>query len=571
MTIPDASLFSARETSMQDLSQRWFLPIAAIIVLCALLLRLIALQNAAVLSDHDGIFYIDSIKAYGSWQWQQINALNSDSTPVYPFFAALFTSVGFDPESAGRWVSLVAGVVVVISVMLLASHLHSRLAGLLAAALLAVNPLSVSLSVSVLTEMLYQAFIFLGMYFLFTQFMARRLSMMMAAAIALVFGLSFLTKTEGILFIGLCPLILLAGCVIEPGNQDRVPAAFRPRLSGWWRWSLVFLLLFVTLASLQVMHVGQKMGVPALNGRVAWQALVAYLPDHSTAAAIYGLDLDPATTNITYARSNYEQARIKLEQLNSAATGSNALLERAKFSAKNIDKIYRHFLDQLLSPIGVFFLLFGCLYLIIEQKLRVIGFVFFMAVGVLLAPVIHTSVVPRQMAQAIPLFCILQAMGVIATARYISEHFKHVAIKTELIATCLIMLALFSQAVPIYKTMRVPVANAEYDPAILKEPAALLMQSQGEPVRLAARKSYLSYMAGVQGVQLPFTDLTGLISYLQANDTNYIFVEFDLHEPYPFTKDFLQDNPYKADFSQLWSYSEAGRLVAGLYQLKEER
>jgi len=539
----------------------WLLIAFAVCV--SLLLRSVALNNTTVLDDHDSVFYVQSIEAYASWQWSQINALNSDSTPVYPFLASVLTPIVDDAERAGRWVSLLSSTLLVLIVALLGARLHSQTAGVVAALILACTPLEVSLSIAVLTEILYQALLYAGIYITLRVLEARQFTLASASLAATLYGLSFLTKTEGVLFIALCPMIVVA---IQISRRWASTAGDSGKLVPVG-WIATFMLIFAVMATLQIVHITQKMGSPALNGRVAWQSLAALMPDRPLDAAMYGLDLDDATTNLIYARQNHQEAvdRLSGESANEAL--STPLVERLKLSLKNVDTIYRYILTDILSPVGVFFLFAGALFVLVQGTVTSLIFYLFMLAAVLIAPVLHTSVIPRQMAQAIPVFSILQAVAIVELARWVVKRYRHRILFTLTVMAAVGVL-IAGQAVPIYKSLNPPTFNGDYDPAVLAEPASMLRERPAVE-RMAARKGYLAYMAGIDYIPVPFTDLEGLVSYLRLNESEFVYIDFKLLELYPFLASFTTSE-YEQYFTERWSHSPDGQLRSALYQLTSE-
>jgi len=539
----------------------WFLVLFALCV--SMVLRGFALWNTTLLDDHDSIFYIQSIEAYQSLQWSQIDALNSDSTPTYPFLASMVAHITTSPELAGRVVSLLSSALLLCMVALIGARLHSRAAGVLAALILAVSPLEIFLSVAVLTEVLYQALIYSGMFLVLRALQARRFTLASAVLAAAVYGLSFLTKTEGILFIVLCPLVIVAGMVT---HRVQTPATDGTSLFPVV-WIVGFVLIFLIVATIQILHVSKKMGSPALNGRVAWQSLVALLPDRPLDSAIYGLDLDESSTNIVFARRNYPETVKSLSGQANNQFESNRLIERIKISLKNVDTIYRHVIGDLLSPLGVFFLFSGVLVVLVQGSLASISFFLFVLAGVLVAPILHTSVIPRQMAQAIPIFSILQAIGVLATSGFIFYR-KHSRARYVLITSFVLGALIAGQAVPIFKALHPPTFNAEYDPAIIAEPVDII-KANPKITSIAARKAYLAFLSGIEAIPVPFTDLEGLVAYLTLNDTDHMYIDFDLLKQFPFMES-LSTPEYERNFVELWSHSVDGRTRAALYRLRQE-
>lgn len=110
---------------------------------------------------------------------------------------------------------------------------------------------------------------------------------------------------------------------------------------------------------------------------------------------------------------------------------------------------------------------------------------------------------------------------------------------------------------PMYVLMRLPDKyNAEYGRADfdqLKSIASDIRHSElRQPIKLAARKGYLAYFSGSEGVALPYSDYQGLVRYLSLNDVNLVFLEHRQLDGYPFVRNFVTKK-VEPEFTLLYS------------------
>jgi 4-amino-4-deoxy-L-arabinose transferase-like glycosyltransferase len=533
--------------------------IAAVMLFYAVL-RLAAWYNTSLLDDTDSIFYIGSITAYHSMDLNAIDDLNSDSTPFYPTLGALATSLTGNPEVAGRLVSFVFSLVLVATIGLIAHELDGNTTALLAMLILAWNGPMISLSVAVLTETSYIGTIYLGFYLLWKQLEAPTLSLRVAAGLGLLFGLAFLNRTEGILYILAVPVaVLLIGWLMRD-HQTRHPFG---RVTGW---CTIYVVVFVALAIPQILYVSTKMGVPAINGRNAWQTLVSAMPNRSINATVFGLDLAEDQLNINYIRSNYADA---VKQLDTASNSDVRLAARIKQSLRNLNKIYTNLLADQITPIGFTLALVGLVALYLRGRFRVLVYNLAILAVLLAGPVAHTSVLPRHIAAVIPLFCIFQGIGLRQTADLLRHPADKFSPQHNTIWLILIAVVLGASLSPLMHALKPPRRNAEYDPSFLSEPVRLIRNME-HVSSISAQRAYIGYFSGIAFHYAPYTQYDKLVRYLKANGVDLFYVDFHRMADYPYINEFLTDG-YRQNFKQIWVGEQDGRMRASLFKLEGAR
>ncbi len=125
--------------------------------------------------------------------WKQV--LHPYWSPLYPFFIAFTGKIIPDIELAGRLVSLLFGVLLIVPFYILVEKLFSRKIALHSSLIIALFPMLIESSVSALTESLY---IFLAVIGVLIGLLAlKKGSVTYAAVTGALFSLSYLTRPEG--------------------------------------------------------------------------------------------------------------------------------------------------------------------------------------------------------------------------------------------------------------------------------------------------------------------------------------------------------------------------------------
>jgi len=522
-------------------------------------LRLIAWYNTVLLEDTDSMFYLGSIDAYYSMDWTAINRLNSDSTPFLPALGALANLLTGSTEVSARLISFVFSLILVAAVGLTARELDGYMAAMLAILILALNGPMISLSIAVLSEPSYIGTIYLGFYLLWKQLESPALSWQSAAGLGLLFGIAFLNRTEGILYVAAVPIAVFVLGWLMRDRQERPTAG---RLVGW---NAIYIMAFLVLAVPQILHVSTKMGSSAINGRIAWQTLVSGMPDHSVNAAIFGLDFVEDQTNISYIRSNYQDAVQRL-----GTTGGNGInvADRIKRSLQNSDKIYRKFVTDQITPFGFTLALVGLVALYLKGAFRGLLYCLFLFAVLMAGPVAHTSVSSRHIAPVIPLLCIFQGIGLRQTAVLLTRRVGTFSLSLGAVWIMLISILLAGYLFPLKNALNPPQMNKEYDPSFLVEPVRFV-QNMEKVSSISAQRGYLAYLSGSAFFYAPFTQYKKLVRYLDANSVDLFYVDFERMADYPYVNEFRTDG-YRQDFERIWVGERDGRPPAALFKLNAD-
>ncbi len=132
--------------------------------------------------------------------------------PLYPFLNGLLTFVVGDCELAGRTVAFFAAVALVPIIYSVTNVVFGRGAAIIAGAMAAAHPFLVAMSSAVYVESLYGALLMFGAYW--TLRLSQSPQLLYAGLSGLFFGLAYLTRPEGLAYISLAFLAILANAVI---------------------------------------------------------------------------------------------------------------------------------------------------------------------------------------------------------------------------------------------------------------------------------------------------------------------------------------------------------------------
>ena len=537
-----------------ELWQRWRgLPALVTILVAYVALRALAWANTILLDDHDSILYLQQIEAFRTFSAATIQALSPDVTPFYPFFGALLSLPGWETEIAARLCSLLFSVGLFFAAWQILKQVSEPLATALGLLTLTVSPFLIVFSISILSEPAYIAVIYTGFaYFLWQN---KSSSLVHAAALGAIFGLGFLNRLEGLLFLVAIPIFQGLAYLSQTRS---ISEAIRPAL----RWSLVYVVVFVIIAAPQVLSVSDKMNRFALNGRVVWAELQLAPDAGSYEEEIYGLDHSPSEINLTYLQR-------EPVQLPKADVGSR-LSGMVETIARNIDKLYAMQIGKLGGSLLVAFGLFG-LFSIYSRGLRLEALLIAGFLGATLVPGIITDPKPRAVAAAIPLLALLTGPGMLFLAQELRRGVEQKWLRSLALPSIVITL-LAVWIVPftgIYLGDRQE--NVEYSPddlAPLQEiVTAMAAETKSESLTITSRKQYLAYFTESDFVPLPYAGYAEFIEYCKANHVDLLFLHHRLAGEYPFMQQILGSAGIP-ELEKIYESTDSTGNAIALYKLR---
>lgn len=519
-----------------------------------LILRLAALSHAVVVEDHDSVGYLSEIATYLSRDLSHILNLGIDSTPVFPALGALFALPGWGAELGARLSSVFASLVLLVAFIAIGRRLVGWRATLAGLVLLTFCPALIGLSISVLTEPSYIATVYAGLALYWIWVADPRC--WRGFVLGLVFGLAFINRIEGILFLAAVPALQALPLLFE-----------RPRpfpLRRLVPWTAAYALGFALLAVPQVWNVSRQAGTFMINGRQVWSAILS-APGPKYEERIYGLAYSPRQVNIEYLEAHQGTtipaiSRGSLEYADYAPAAPASRVRRLETGIRqyvamlvtNFDVLSWHRLGELFGPVVL--ILFGvgvvelCRTGPVSTVISVIG-----VLGVMLvAPLLH-NVITRHVAIIAPLVLLLAGCGAVE----ITRRFETIPRRSRILLATLGLLVLSGWLVPLHDLGAPAVCTREYCPGDLAKPARVLTQEAGTThPRIVSRRLYFPYYAGGIKVSLPYTDLAGLERYLTLNQVQFLFLDEASARKYPFYADFV-GNALPAGFQLLYQGHDA--------------
>jgi 4-amino-4-deoxy-L-arabinose transferase-like glycosyltransferase len=537
-----------------------------LLLACAVIyvvLRVIAWNHAIVLEDHDSTFYLKSINAYRSFDLQVINALSAYSTPFYPFISALLSLFGLSIESSARLASFIFSLLLFYAFYGIGKKVTGSTETLAGLFLLAVSPVLLPISYAILTEPSYIATIYTGLLVFLLQ--ERASSLKWGALLGGIYGLAFLNRTEGILFVAVIPAVQAFYLLFLQGRP--FPAR------EFTKWCGVYWLAFFILAAPQILHVSAKMDSFSLNGRTAWQLLENSNIGQSRVEKQSGLHFRKDETNISFARKNYNEAKRLLQELENQHHDTN-YLSRA---ANNTRTIFRLIPRTHLGKIGSILAVIGVFALFLSgrkvETLLISGF----AASTLAGPLLHADdIYGRHLLTATPALILFQAIGSVFLARKFADVIKFPRVNQDLLIVIIVFISMLYAVKPLYRAvLKPPVANVGYSIEEIKEPLKIIKAISKNELRrnpvIAAKKNYLAYYyepdtySGARTLYLPYTGYEGLVEYLERNNADFLYLRYSLISEFPFLEVFEQEK-YSRQFRLLFTGVDARGVKTELYR-----
>jgi len=456
-----------------------------IIFVIYLLLRGIAWKNVIVLEDHDSVSYLSATQEFLSFELNRIINLDPDSSLFYPFVIALVSFSGWSAETSARFASYIFSIVLFVANLGIGFQLAGPTAISIGLLLLATNPEIIKLSFSVLTEPSFVATVYLGFWFLWLQY--KNPTLWGAMILGIIFGLAFLNRLEGILFIAFAPLML----TIFYFWQRPVNFSFKLLVS----WTLIFVVTFSLIACLQVWRVSEKMGTLSINGRQVWSLLLQSNYGENYEEKICGLHFSPDQINIGYLKKNAQDLKQIIRHQDAFSEYFKAYI---LLLGNNWKDLYFNQLPQLIGIFPLILFSFGLFSLYQSyHRFEIILILSFIVFG-LIAPMLH-NVVIRHIFIIAPIILLVAGIGVDFLVRSLLNDKKRQLYFRYIFSAAFVILVILGSGTKYKNTFFPKAYNQEYSPAQLKKPIEIIKNStfdwQRKPV-IADRKGYLAYYVG---------------------------------------------------------------------------
>jgi len=528
-----------------------------LIFISYVVLRYIALSNVDVLEDHDGTLYLQTIEIFRTANIKDIINISPDASLMYAFTGALVSIPGWSIEISARLVSFLSAIGLFFIAYVIGNKFQTKNASITGLILLALSPALIGLSVAVLTEPLYVTIVYSGLLIFILYH--RDMNIMPSFLMGIIFGLAFLTRFEGILFLGVIPL-LQGVYLISNGIFNQ----YKKKLVIW---TTIFLTGFLIVTAIQVSWVSHKMGTFSLSGRQIWTVLIHTPDNKSIDEKLFSLDYSPSQTNLVYLQQNpytlYGNAEINTKIL---------IAEYGRTLMLNLHDLYNNRLADLVGFVVLIFFALGIMNLYRMGKIFEILFVFIILITGLLAPLLH-NVVIRHILVIAPIIFIVAGIGLYNTIDFILNKMNIRKLYSVSIVTVLLAMTFSVWIIPLNSTLKAPAVNRGYDPAEIRHLVVLINQDADNQndIRIAARNHYLAAYGRFEGWLIPYADYDALVKYFMLNEIDYLFLEYGvLHlYQYPFTDTFV-NGYYGNNFDLLYEAVDINNRRIELYKYKSE-
>ena len=512
----------------------------SLLLLIYLVTRCFAWSRTLIIDKHDSISYLSHAKLFLHLDFDAIINLNPDSLLFYPFSIAICSLPGWSVETGARLCSFLSSLILLMAFWGISKRLTDRTTMLVAFLLIALNPVLVFLSVKIITEPTYIALVYVGLWLYMTQYKSPLY--VKSAFMGLIFGLSFICRTEGIIYLAVIPFFQCIHYLIS----GRKIYKFR-KLAVW---AIIYVVCFSAVAIPQVWNVSSKMGRLAINGRQAWIQIFNMADGKSNEEKLRGLDYSPKMINLRYIQSHPNAL--------SGYKSANGYKHYRKLARKlkfNINDFLKNQLNIMIGPLGAVFFCIGLLWFINRKKHFELMLISSFILLNLVPPIMH-DVEMRHIAIIIPVLLLVEGIGVVYLYRSTSSIKKIFAVRFLVILLFLFHLAAVS-FYPLMKEYRHPnTYHPDYDPNDFKEPVKIARQiatnDYQHSFNVSARKMYFAYFAGGLQIPIPYTTYQGLVKYCELNKIDFVFLQHRLISGYPFLSDFINKRK-QADFSLLYS------------------
>lgn len=526
-----------------------------------LTLRVVAWGNPPLLESADSTGYLDAIKVFLTFDLEGILGLEVDSTPFYPFFGALLSLPAGSTETGARLCSLLFSCLLFVTIIGIGRRFARPFEIAIGLLILATSPFFIRHSYSVLTEPSYVATIYLGFWLFLSQF--RQPTLFSAVLLGGIFGLSFLNRIEGILYLAAIPLLQIIH-FLSAGKKDYN----RKRLIAW---TTLFILVFSLLAAPQIWRVSNKMDGTWINGRQVWSLILNNPDEKSYWQKLYGLDYSPSRVNLDYLQEHPHDLRQPSVPTESSPVGKymELAVEYAKLTAKNLDLLYREKLGILIGPLGAIFFAFGILALYrYGYRYELFFGVAFLLIG-LIAPLVH-SVVVRHIAIIAPLMMLLEGVGIVYLSKLIMESEERRSFNQRGLSMLLLTVMIGASMPSVLSLyLRPDSVSDEYRPGDLEEPVRIVKEVADKelrrPVTIVSAQGFIGHFTDSKRIAIPYTDYRGLVTYCTLNKVDLLFLRYRRIGEFPYLDDLTTEKGSQS-FSLLYSGTDFGGEKIELYR-----
>ncbi|MFA6001131.1 MAG: glycosyltransferase family 39 protein [Thermoleophilia bacterium] len=479
----------------------------ALILLGALLVRVLAtLTRQMVQFDETAYLRMAENLASGNAPFDISGLTATHFSPLLPIFITGVAALLRDYVLSGYVVVTVFGCLLLIPVYLMGKELFGQRTGLMAAALMAVEPFFVGTTEYIYNESLYIFFLYMGLYAGWLTL--RQKSMRSAAVAGLSIGLAYLANPSAVFYL-LVLLVIMAIIAARRGFHAKMGKAM-----------LVFLALFSVCALPYVVFLHGELGKWTFSGKSTGGNI--YTATHNLRRD----DIGSWEKELLALQDDGEPLAFKLE-----AQGENPATflishpaPAAKIFVKQVYAFHANVLSQVfplwllpLAGLGLFAQGWS------RRRVAALGYLLVMSLPIVLVLAMYAH--PRFFMPFVPFAMMLAAQGWLmfeswgretAMASFTGDAAQKWLRRAPWLTGAIVLL-------PVLAFAMVTTLKQSY-PVEYKEAGLWLKENGGEGTRIMNREYSSAYYAGGDAVILPYADYAATTDYARKKNVEYLIV-----------------------------------------------
>ncbi len=413
--------------------------------------------------------------------------------PFYSYLIAVASSMVNDFELAGRWVSVFLGSGLLVLIYIMGRYFFDHKVGLIAMFLAALEPSLIYYSYTVLSETTY-LFIFLSALIL-SFLLLKNKNILLAVFTGLIWGVAFLTRQEGAVYLGIVMLLFFSGMVTKKIQLIR----------GWM--VLLFLLVGFTCAAFPYLQfIKETTGSWALS-------------DKSVIHFRSGVESVHPTDRMAVEKFLFGLVPEKNEVISQKVLTDDLLKEQYKPTFKELASTYfkniglclKLGLPKWLSPLIYLFLALG-LYFLYQDREKRMKWLWLLPIlpCYLIFPFIYYQ--NRFLLTLIPFCLILAAYGL--------SVFSVKVFKKEGVVWLLALTLGFSLVPKTVSAMKQRAGTSD----LAREVGGWLQGRFPEGGRFISRYPAIPFYGGGESVAFPYAEVADLLVYAQAQKADTLIL-----------------------------------------------
>ncbi len=501
------------------------------------------------------------------------NVFHTYWAPFFPFLISIFSKFISDYELAGRLVSVVMGSLLVFPVYHLARIAYPKQVGWIAAGFVAIFPPLAFHSTLVLTESTYML---LAALVIFTGWKVLKLYSINAALLAgLLGGLLYLTKPEGLGFLGVLAAFVVLGTVTKLYLIKPLRAVYL---------LIAMSIGFLAVASPYLIYLKNEVGHWTISTKgIANLKLDTPVDGALPKFRLLNEDNTSVPIDEVFHLGNFVQAGREDGAIDAKAPNYGALVFKY---IKNFYKMLSDAIPSFLTTVPMLLLavgLFGRGWEVRQGKTVFYLLTFIGAYWFFVIPLFHIN--PRYLMPFWPLLAIWVANGVVVVHGWLQNYpeLLRFSLNRQLKPAFTAGIALsaafvvFSMLPEMGKVVSHKADSTNYyADAVEQKKAGLWLKENGvqRPI-IMSRNHTVDVYAGnydvKQSVTIPWDSLERVIDYAKHRNVDYLVLNERYLKDYPNLKPLLAEEMQRPDLELIYKDQEAPGLKTVVYEVKHKK